>query len=137
MRSRPKSGWIRPDQRPIYPELGFRATFGIWAEGVAGHPHAAIEEAMVHWVGGQVERAYRRTDVPEERRELMSAWANYCEGGPTPKQPPSVFPLTNSPGWSRMKRSTLCKHIAKLYKESIRTVPTQCKLRIVRSSRSQ
>jgi hypothetical protein len=38
-----------------------------------------IEEAMGHQVGTQVERAYRRTDVLEKRRELMEAWANYCE----------------------------------------------------------
>ena len=34
---------------------------------------------MGHQVGGQVERAYRRTDVLEKRRELMGAWATYCE----------------------------------------------------------
>jgi hypothetical protein len=79
------------DQRPI-PALGFRATFGIWARRGHRFSPALIEEAMVNWVGGQVERAYRQTDVPEERRELMSAEANYCEGGPTHKQPPSEFP---------------------------------------------
>jgi hypothetical protein len=34
---------------------------------------------MGHQVGNQVERAYRRTDVLEKRRELMAAWAIYCE----------------------------------------------------------
>jgi hypothetical protein len=34
---------------------------------------------MGHQVGGQVERAYRRTDVLEQRRKLMDAWAAYCE----------------------------------------------------------
>jgi hypothetical protein len=33
---------------------------------------------MGHQVGNQVERAYRRTDVLEKRRELMVAWASYC-----------------------------------------------------------
>ena len=41
--------------------------------------HAVIEEAMGHQVGAPVERAYRRTDVLEKRRELMTAWASYCD----------------------------------------------------------
>jgi integrase len=66
------------DSRPITAH-GFRATFRTWAEEVTGFPHAVIEEAMGHQVGNQVERAYRRTDVLEKRRELMAAWATYCE----------------------------------------------------------
>jgi integrase len=58
---------------------GFRATFRTWAEEVATFPHAVVEQAMGHQVGGQVERAYRRTDVLEKRRKLMDAWAAYCE----------------------------------------------------------
>ena len=58
---------------------GFRATFRTWAEEVTGFPHAVIEQAMGHQVGTQVERAYRRTDVLEKRRDLMEAWAAYCE----------------------------------------------------------
>ena len=58
---------------------GFRSTFRTWAEEVTGLPHAVIEEAMGHQVGNQVERAYRRSDVLEKRRELMVEWASYCE----------------------------------------------------------
>jgi integrase len=65
------------DGRPITAH-GFRATFRTWAEEVTGFSHAVIEEAMGHQVGAQVERAYRRTDVLEKRRELMAAWAGYC-----------------------------------------------------------
>ncbi len=64
--------------RPITAH-GFRATFRTWAEEVATFPHAVVEQAMGHQVGGQVERAYRRTDVLEQRRKLMDAWAAYCE----------------------------------------------------------
>jgi integrase len=66
------------DGRPITAH-GFRATFRTWAEEVTGFPHAVIEEAMGHQVGNQVERVYRRTDVLEKRRQLMEAWARYCE----------------------------------------------------------
>ena len=34
---------------------------------------------MGHQVGTQVERAYRRTDVLDKRRQLMEAWAHWCE----------------------------------------------------------
>ena len=33
---------------------------------------------MGHQVGNRVERAYRRTDVLEKRRELKAAGASYC-----------------------------------------------------------
>ena len=72
--------WVdATDKRPITAH-GFRATFRTWAEEIATVPHAVVEEAMGHSVGGKVERAYRRTDLLAKRRELMDAWARYCEG---------------------------------------------------------
>ena len=53
--------------------------FKTWAEEVATFPHAAIEHAMGHKVGGKVERAYTRTTLLDMRRKLMDAWAAYCE----------------------------------------------------------
>ena len=70
--------WLDKDGRPITAH-GFRATFKTWAEEVATVPHVVVEQAMGHQVGSKVERAYRRTDLLEKRRELMNAWANYCE----------------------------------------------------------
>ena len=72
--------WADKDGRGITAH-GFRATFRTWAEEVATFPHAVIEQAMGHQVGGKVERAYRRTDLLEKRRELMDSWANFCERG--------------------------------------------------------
>jgi integrase len=71
--------WADKDGRSITAH-GFRASFRTWAEEVATFPHAVIEQAMGHQVGSKVERAYRRTDLIEKRRELMSAWADYGEG---------------------------------------------------------
>jgi integrase len=71
--------WIDPASRRRITAHGFRATFRTWAEEVATYPHAVIEQAMGHQVGTQVERAYRRTDVLDKRRQLMSAWAQWCE----------------------------------------------------------
>jgi integrase len=74
--------WIDPEgDRPITAH-GFRATFRTWAEEQSHFPHAVIEEAMGHAVGTKVERAYRRTDVLERRRELMEAWSQHCESRP-------------------------------------------------------
>ena len=64
---------------------GFRTSLRTWAEEVGRFPHATIEEAMGHAVGNAIERAYRRTDVLELRRELMNAWAAYCEPNPESK----------------------------------------------------
>lgn len=61
---------------------GFRATFRTWAEETTHVPNAVIEEAMGHIVGSAVERAYRRTDVLEQRRKLMEAWAAQCRLAP-------------------------------------------------------
>jgi integrase len=70
--------WLGKDGRSITAH-GFRATFRTWAEEVASVPHAVVEQAMGHQVGNRVERAYRRTDLIDKRRELMNAWAQHCE----------------------------------------------------------
>lgn len=74
-----ESKWVDTVQnKPIVPH-GFRATFRTWAEETARVMNSVVEEAMGHVVGTAVERAYRRTDVLEQRRALMEAWAQYCE----------------------------------------------------------
>jgi integrase len=70
--------WLDKGGRPITAH-GFRSTFRTWAEEVATVPHAVVEQAMGHQVGTKVERAYRRTDLLDKRRELMTAWAHYCQ----------------------------------------------------------
>ena len=79
MNSGADKNWIDPASRRRITAHGFRATFTTWAEEVATFPHAVIEQDMGHQVGSQVERAYRRTDVLEKRRQLMDAWAEWCE----------------------------------------------------------
>jgi integrase len=74
-----KPTWLDPASGRTITTHGFRATFKTWAEEVATFPHAAIEHAMGHNVGGKVERAYTRTTLLDMRRKLMDAWATYCE----------------------------------------------------------
>lgn len=60
---------------------GFRSTFRDWAGDCTTFPREIVEEALAHQVGSEVERAYRRGDAIEKRRQLMQAWADYCAGG--------------------------------------------------------
>jgi integrase len=75
--------------RAIYRELkragadasahGFRSTFRDWAAEQTTFPNHVIEQALAHSIG-KVEAAYRRTDLLEQRRQLMNAWAKFCAG---------------------------------------------------------
>ena len=59
---------------------GFRSAFRDWAGSATHYPREIAEEALAHVVGSQVERAYRRQDALERRRELMAAWERFLEG---------------------------------------------------------
>ncbi len=59
---------------------GFRSTFRDWAAELTTFPTEIAEAALAHTVGSKVERAYRRGDVLDKRRELMEVWAAYCAG---------------------------------------------------------
>ena len=47
-------------------------------EGLDVKPGEVAEQALAHSIGTAVERAYRRTDLFEKRRQLMAAWAKFC-----------------------------------------------------------
>jgi integrase len=57
---------------------GFRSTFRDWCGEATQFPREIAEHALAHAVGNEVERAYRRGDALEKRRELMSAWAAFA-----------------------------------------------------------
>ena len=56
---------------------GFRASFRSWALEQAGVSWAAAEMSLAHVVGNDVERRYIRTDLLDQRRELMRRWADF------------------------------------------------------------
>jgi integrase len=58
---------------------GFRSSFRDWASEITHYPSEVVEMALAHVVESKVERAYRRGDLFEKRRELMDDWANFCE----------------------------------------------------------
>jgi integrase len=64
---------------------GFRSSFRDWAGNVTHYPRDLIETALAHVIGDKAEQAYRRSDALEKRRELMEAWAAYCDPNRTAK----------------------------------------------------
>ncbi len=54
---------------------GFRSSFRDWAAEATNFSREVCEAALAHVVESKVERAYRRTDLFEKRRQLMEAWA--------------------------------------------------------------
>ncbi|WP_425547948.1 tyrosine-type recombinase/integrase, partial [Bartonella acomydis] len=50
---------------------GFRSSLRDWLAETTDAPYEVAETILAHTVGGQVERAYRRTDYLEQRRVYM------------------------------------------------------------------
>ena len=57
---------------------GFRSTFSDWASEVSSFSGELRETALAHTIKNKAERAYRRGDALEKRREMMEAWAKWC-----------------------------------------------------------
>ena len=60
---------------------GFRSAFQDWAGNEMHFPRELAEHALAHVIGDKAEQAYRRSDALARRRELMHAWARFCDGG--------------------------------------------------------
>lgn len=56
---------------------GFRSSFRDWCSE-HGYARDLAERALAHTVGNKVEAAYHRTDLLEQRRPMMQAWADFC-----------------------------------------------------------
>ncbi len=56
---------------------GFRSAFRDWAGERTHFPREIAEAALAHLVGDAVERAYRRGDALDKRRQLMSLWQGF------------------------------------------------------------
>jgi integrase len=61
---------------------GFRSSFRDWCGDQTSFPREVAEAALAHVTGDKAEQAYRRGDALEKRRELMDAWAAFCEAAP-------------------------------------------------------
>lgn len=60
---------------------GFRSGFRDWSAECTGYAHEVAEMALAHTIENKVERAYRRGDLFDKRRRLMTDWATYCASG--------------------------------------------------------
>jgi integrase len=58
---------------------GMRSTFRDYAGDETEAAWETAEAAIAHVVGDETEIAYRRRTALAKRRELMTAWANYCK----------------------------------------------------------
>jgi integrase len=59
---------------------GFRSTCDTWAHETTRHSFRVIEMSLGHKVKGQIEGAYNRGDLLNQRRALMQDWANFWIG---------------------------------------------------------
>ena len=57
---------------------GFRSTFRDWVSETTAYPRDVAEMALAHTIEDKSEAAYRRGDLIEKRRALMSDWAAHC-----------------------------------------------------------
>lgn len=72
-----RPGFIDPrSRRPAVPH-GLRSSFRDWAAERTNYSRDMAEMALAHNVGSDVERAYRRGDMVEKRREMMAEWARF------------------------------------------------------------
>jgi len=58
---------------------GFRSSFRDWCSE-KGYARDLAERALAHTVQNKVEAAYHRTDLLEQRRGMMNAWAAFVSG---------------------------------------------------------
>lgn len=59
---------------------GMRSSFRDWVSEETNFPGDVAEAALAHAVKNKVEAAYRRGTLLAKRRDMMTAWANFCEG---------------------------------------------------------
>jgi integrase len=61
-----------------YTVHGFRSAFRDWARERTAYPREIAELALAHANKDKTEAAYARGDALDKRRQLMTAWSNYC-----------------------------------------------------------
>ncbi len=69
---------------------GFRSTFRDWAGERTSWPNEMCELALAHTIGNAAEAAYRRGNMIEKRRAMMTEWAQFLA---TPSTKATVLPM--------------------------------------------
>jgi integrase len=65
--------------RPSVPH-GLRSCFRDWCAERSGYSRELAELSLAHVVGSDVERAYRRSDMFNQRRQLLADWQRFLRG---------------------------------------------------------
>jgi integrase len=74
------AGFIdRTSKRPAVPH-GLRSTFRDWVAEQTTYPSDMAEAALAHKISNAVEASYRRGDMIERRRRMMTDWADFMAG---------------------------------------------------------
>jgi integrase len=60
---------------------GFRSSFRDWASEMTAFDEDVIEFSLSHVEGSKAKAAYKRSDLLDKRRLLMTAWASFVEHG--------------------------------------------------------
>ncbi|WP_319529554.1 integrase arm-type DNA-binding domain-containing protein [uncultured Cohaesibacter sp.] len=77
-------GWLDPrSKRPAVPH-GLRSSFRDWT-AERGYERDLAEISLAHKVGSDVERAYRRSDMLERRRQVLRDWEQFLTGEMLPE----------------------------------------------------
>ena len=64
---------------PEFTVHGFRSSLRDWGAERTDFANEVLEMALAYVVSDKVEAAYRRGDLFQKRRQLMEAWARFCE----------------------------------------------------------
>ncbi len=83
---------LRRMEVPAVPH-GFRSTFRDWASERSNYPRDVAEMALAHTIGDKVEAAYRRGDLFEKRRLMMTDWAQFLARVESKGEGAQVIPL--------------------------------------------
>jgi integrase len=57
-----------------------RASFSTWANETGAARPDVVEAALAHREGDRIRAAYNRAQFADERRKLLDAWADFCDG---------------------------------------------------------
>jgi integrase len=71
---------LTDDEGRVLTAHGWRSTFRTWVADVRPRDGELAEHQLAHVVGGAVYRSYQRSDMCEQRRPLMEAWASHLTG---------------------------------------------------------
>ncbi len=67
---------------------GFRSSFRDWASE-NGYSRDLADRAIAHTINNQAEAAYHRTDLLDQRRDMMERWADHICSGAKPRAKPT------------------------------------------------